>query len=331
MQCGVSRRLRIVATAACLAVTLLTFCQGDGAVQAENVPLIRVGTSSNDGSSVIFYAQDRGFFKKAGLNVEIEPFANGPAMASAVLSGALNVGVAPVVSIALAHLKDLPLIFIAPSAIYSAKAPIEALLVEKGSPITSGSDLMGKTVAVVSLNSLSQLGVEGWIDAHGGHAHSVRYVEMPFSEMMAALQRHPVDAAVIAEPALTLAKSNARVIGYPSNSIGRRFMLTGWFASTDWISKNPGTVARFTKALAEAAVWANDNQMLSAKILVAHTHISARIAAKMTRATFAERLTPLLVQPEIDAAAKYGILHNSFPASEIIDNNPRASRFPGKE
>lgn len=39
----------------------------------------------------------------------------------------------------------------------------------------------------------------------------------------------------------------------------------------------------------------------------------------MLRSYYGEKLSPLL-QPVIDAAAKYGAIANSFPASEIISS-----------
>jgi NitT/TauT family transport system substrate-binding protein len=289
-----------------------------GSARAQDLPLVRVGTSSNDASAVIYFAQDRGFFNRAGIRVEIEPDSNGAAVATAVLSGALDVGVSNVVSIALAHSKNLPLAFIAPSAIYSSTAPTTVLMAEKKSPISSGSSLSGKIVAVDGLNNITQVAAQGWIDTHGGDSRTVRFVELPFSEMGSALQRHVVDAAVIAEPALTAAKSHARVIGNPLDSIGHHFLINAWFANTTWIAKNPDVVKRFAYAMSNAAKWANDHRGQSALILIAHSRIPAQVVAKMTRATYAETLDPSLIQPEIDAAVKYGIIKETFSASELI-------------
>ena len=286
--------------------------------RAQSTPLIRIGTSSNDASAVVYFAQDAGFFNKAGVRVEIQPDTNGAAVAAAVMSGALDIGVSNVVSIALAHAKNLPLVLIAPSAIYSSTAPTTALLVEKTSPITSGSSLNGKTVAVDGLNNITQVAADGWIDSHGGDSRTVHFIELPFSEMGSSLQRHIVDAAVIAEPFLTEAKAGGRIIGYPYDSIGSRFIINGWFANTEWVAKNQDAVQRFSQALFAAARWANSHRAQTAPMLVAHSRISPAIVADMTRATYAETLDPSLLQPEIDAAARYGVLSSRFPARDLL-------------
>ena len=38
----------------------------------------------------------------------------------------------------------------------------------------------------------------------------------------------------------------------------------------------------------------------------------------MARVSYAEQSAPALIQPFIDAAAKYGVLHGTFPASELL-------------
>lgn len=315
MQPRVSRRL----CKAILAVLLLSICsQRPAVLYGQQLPVIRIGVSSNDGAAVAFYAQDQGLFAQAGLNAEIHPSTNGASVAAAVVAGGLDVAVSNVMSIASAHAKGIPLSFIAPSAMYSSKAPVNALLVEKDSTIGTAADLSGKTVAVDGLNNVTQVGAEGWIDSHGGDSRAVHFVEMPFSEMVAAIARHTVDAAVIAEPALSTAKTTARVLGYPLDSIGDHFILTGWFASNSWIAKNPDIVRRFANAIRKAAEWGNRNHNLSASILAAHSRIPITVIDHMTRAVYGEALDPKLLQPQINAAVRYGVLRTRFPASELI-------------
>ena len=56
--------------------------------------VIRAGTIPADVSAVITYANDLGYFKDAGLDVEISLFQSGPVIAPAVIGGTLDVGAA---------------------------------------------------------------------------------------------------------------------------------------------------------------------------------------------------------------------------------------------
>jgi hypothetical protein len=67
----------------------------------------------------------------------------------------------------------------------------------------------------------------------------------------------------------------------------------------------------------ETATWANANAQLSGTILSKYTKIDPDVVATIARAHFAEQLTPALMQPLIDAAAKYNGF-SSFPARDLI-------------
>lgn len=68
----------------------------------------------------------------------------------------------------------------------------------------------------------------------------------------------------------------------------------------------------------ETAAWANRNPKLSAPILVKDAKLNPDVAQSMVRTLYGERLDPSLLQPVIDATAKYDVIPKPFPAREII-------------
>jgi ABC-type nitrate/sulfonate/bicarbonate transport system substrate-binding protein len=77
-------------------------------------------------------------------------------------------------------------------------------------------------------------------------------------------------------------------------------------------------VKRYAAVMHETAVWANKNPQKSGQILAKYTKIDPELIATMARTRFAEQpLTPSLIQPLIDASAKYNDF-SSFPARELI-------------
>lgn len=105
---------RSVAAVALLAACVLMPPQQSG---AEAPAVVRVGTLLTDGASVIFYAKERGYFQRSGLDVEIQTLPSGPAIVAVVAGGDLDVGVADVATVAQARTRGLPLRFIAPGAV----------------------------------------------------------------------------------------------------------------------------------------------------------------------------------------------------------------------
>jgi ABC-type nitrate/sulfonate/bicarbonate transport system substrate-binding protein len=62
--------------------------------------VVRAGTIPADVAAVVEYARDLGYFKNAGLDVEIQIMQSGPVIAPAVIGGSLDVGAANTGSLA---------------------------------------------------------------------------------------------------------------------------------------------------------------------------------------------------------------------------------------
>jgi NitT/TauT family transport system substrate-binding protein len=285
---------------------------------AQQVATLKIATTPVDIGSQVFYAQDKGFFKANGLDAQIQVISNGAAITAAVISGALDVAQANIASLAAAHEAGLDVVIIAPAGQYSSKVPTTALVVAKNSPIRTAKDLNGKTLAGNGLKNITQVGAFAWMDKNGGDPSTTKFVEMPFPDMPGALLAGRIDAAVIAEPELSaaLSKGDVRVLGNCYDGIAKDFMIGAWFTTGTWARAHPDLVKRFEKAMVQTADWANKNQAASAEILTKYTKIE--VTPGMKRAVYADKLTPALVQPLIDGAAKYGITKKSFPANDII-------------
>ena len=123
---------------------------------------IRVGSSFNDSNAEAYYAVANGFFKQAGVNVEMTSFNNGAAAAAALASGALDVAVQPPMQIAQAIIGGLPFVVVAAGAINSVGAPAAWICVSPSSSIRTAKDLEGKTIALNALKSSSQNLLDAW-------------------------------------------------------------------------------------------------------------------------------------------------------------------------
>jgi ABC-type nitrate/sulfonate/bicarbonate transport system substrate-binding protein len=124
---------------------------------------------------------------------------------------------------------------------------------------------------------------------------------------------------MIAEPFLEASKPQVKFIAPVDDAIAPRFMSTGWIASNDWIKAHPAEAAKFAEVIMKTAVWANAHKKESAQILLKHTRITPETAATMSRVEYATALDPKMMQPSIDAAAKYSSAPmRDTPAAELI-------------
>jgi NitT/TauT family transport system substrate-binding protein len=273
---------------------------------ADPTPL-QLGTMGADGSAEPFYGADHNFFKDAGLDVKITVMNNTAQLASAVAGGALEIGYGSVIPLAQAHLHGLEFRVIAPALVYTAPALTNIIMTGKTSNVKTAADLNGQTVAVNGLRDLTQYEMQAWIDQNGGDVKSVKLIEMPFSEMGAALEANRVAAAIFAEPFATAAQSQARYLGNASLAIGKHYMVTGWFATTAWLAQNTATAKRLQAVMMQIARWANANHADTQQIILKYTKITPEVAAKMVRSSYGDaKADAALLQPVLDLAVKYG-------------------------
>jgi NitT/TauT family transport system substrate-binding protein len=285
---------------------------------SQTAPVIRVATTLNDSGAEVYYAQDKGFFEKAGLHVEIVTIASAGLLGSSVASGAIDIAETGVSVIATAHQKGLPFVIIAPAGVYSSKAPTTGLIALKSATFKTGADLAGKTVAVRDISSPAYVATRAWIDRTGGDSKSVKFVEIPDYDAAGALQAQRVDAAVIAEPDLqnAIAGGAFRMVAPVYSALGNEVLLGGYFTTTAYMQAHPDVVRTFAAVLAQTARWANKNQAESAAILAKHA--KSHVDSAMPRIAYTDRPTATLVQPTLDAAASYGQLSATFPAAELF-------------
>jgi NitT/TauT family transport system substrate-binding protein len=292
------------------------------AAAQEPAPL-NVAAIPSDISGSAYYAADNGYFKQGGLAASFLGLANGPAIASAVLGGSADVGYSNVISLAIAHTRNLPVTILFPANLHVHDAPTAGLLcVKKSSPIQSGKDLNGKVMAVIGLNNIADVAARAWIDKNGGDAKTVKSVELPFSEMKAALEAERIDAAVLdaSDPLLGTPGDTIRLIASTFDAVAPRFAPSVWFSTTAWVAAHPAQAKAFVSAMRRSALWANGHHPESAVILSKYTTVPAKDIQSLRRATYGDRLTPELIQPNIDVAVAYGVIKAGFPAADIITN-----------
>ena len=164
-----------------------------------------------DDVTPILYAQKTGMFAKAGLDVDLQKFNSGSAVTAAVIGGAIDIGKSSIIPLINAHVHGVPLQIVASGELRLTNEPISGMIVKKDSPITSARDLVGKTVAVVALGDLTHTGVRAWLDQNGVNSKSVRYLELPSSAVLAALNDGRIDAANVSNPIFTQIVSSGQV------------------------------------------------------------------------------------------------------------------------
>jgi NitT/TauT family transport system substrate-binding protein len=287
-------------------------------IRAQTAAPIRLAAEPNETYGEFLYGTESGIFRRAGLDVQMTLLPSAGAIATAVAGGALDVGLTDALVLANAFDRGVPLVAIAGSGFFRTTDPSSALCVAKTSAVRSAKDFEGRTIALGTLVSLTSISIKMWLRRNGADVGNVRFVEMPFSEMPAALQRGTVDGAYITEPQLSQQSAELRIVAIPYGAIADRFLISLVVSTRAWVAQNGETARRLVAAIYETARWANRNRDLTAPILAKYSKLEPEVIRHMRRTLFATTLQPGLVQPVLDAAFTYKALERQTSAVEMM-------------
>lgn len=304
-------RAAFVAALPVLATTRTAFAQA---------PALRVGCVPTDGFSEAWYAQDMGFFERAGLKVEIIPMNNGQGSVTAIAGNAIDVGISSVIAIANAAISGIPMCYIGAGNLYDPSNPSLALCVAKDSPVKGPKDFEGAAIAVAGLKDGTNLSTAVYLVKGGVDLSKVKFVEMPFPEMAPALKRGLVAGATISEPFLTGGAADIRPLPDAFAAVAKRYMLGGWFSSRRFAETQRPAAGKFMQVIYETGKWANANRVRSGEILVKYSRMSITTINAMRRATFAENMTPDMIEPLLRWAAQLKYIEHPIAAKDLIVN-----------
>jgi NitT/TauT family transport system substrate-binding protein len=290
------------------------------ALLAQELVELVIASAPDDDITPLLYAQKAGIFAAVGLSTKVLAASNGAAVAAAVAGGAVPIGKASLLSIILAHVRAVPFTIIAPCATADARGNYTGLLVLKDGPIHTASDLNGKVVCVPALNDMQFLATHVWIDANGGDSKSVSFIEAPVTAAGAAIDSGRIAAGILTNPALakSMATGKYRALGKPIEQTFNGLMISAYVADAGWVAKNADVVKRFGQVMVRASEYAGNHHDQTVDIIADFSGIERATVARMTRAAYATTLDPSIVQPLIDAAARYGAIKQTFDASELI-------------
>ena len=296
-------------------------CSGGGAAQSP--PTIHVAGCVCDDLKTVYYGIQSGIFRKYGLSVETVTVANGAAALASLIGGSSQVALTSTLPLFQGHSRGVGFTIVAPAQWYlSDGATAGTMLVKKGSPIQSGRDLNGKTIAVQSLRDLNWAGTMAWIDQTGGDSRTVKAVELPLPAVVPAISEGRVDAGSVQTPFLEegIASGQVRVVAKAYDAIGKRFEASVYVSMLDYVAANRDAFTRFARGMHEAVVYTNAHPIEMNDLVASFTKMDPAVVARTPRTTDPEWLEARWLQPVIDVAYKYKLIDRVFPAEELFSS-----------
>ena len=279
------RRLRalLALVLALLAGGVLAACGGDdesgggGSGDARPKPTtLNVGVIPIADVAPLYLGVEKGFFKEQKLTIKPKLAEGGAAITPAVLSGDFQIGFSNTVSLLIAASKDLPVQIIS-QGVLAGKDESEAwadLLVLKDGGIDEPKDLEGKTIAVNTLKNICEVTIKASLSKKGVDVSTLKFLEVPFPDMNAALEAKRVDGACVVEPFVSQGTAGeAKGIDPFYVDTAPDLTVATYFTSKQYAQENAGVVDRFVTAMNKSLDYAQSHPDETRAILTTYTEI----------------------------------------------------------
>ncbi len=300
-----------------LFAALVAFAIFAGVAQAQTKVTIGYGPGSAWAGAWI--AQDRGIFKKNGLDVNFSFISGGQVQAAALIADSVQIVGNNPIQILLADEAGANLLIVAGADGQSKAHPYSGVAINTAL-IKTLADFPGKKVAVPGLQSLMHIAFQMWLKMKGVDPAKVTYIESQMQNMPDQLATGQIDAAVSSPPFLDVlaSKPNAKVIHFTAELPQPDFMDAFYMARRDWVAANPKALAGFRASISEATDMIIKDPEIVRPELVKYLKMKPEDAAKTTLPNFFADVTPAMTQFWIDATHEFGVTNGTLTVDDVL-------------
>jgi NitT/TauT family transport system substrate-binding protein len=292
-----------------------------GAATAQDLQTIRLSLLPFSESLPAVIANKQGFFKEAGIAVDVKMFDAGALALPVLQSGHIDIAFSNTISTLQVIERGLDLVILGPGAAARTAPPdtTAAVMVRKGS-LKSLKDLEGKRMAVNVVNSATWLFVVAALEKNGVDYTKVRFVELPNPQQNAALLNGQVDAITQPEPFRTVLMDTgqAEIAAWPQLETAPGSDITQYIALAPWVAKNHDLAVKFARAVARGSAFANSNDAITRDINQDFTHLNPAYKDKVQLPFFGTKVNYAGMQDIIALMIKYKLLKGPIDITQRI-------------
>ncbi|WP_214404339.1 ABC transporter substrate-binding protein [Pseudonocardia lacus] len=263
-------------------------------------------------------ADRAGYFRDEGLDVELVTIQGGAVALPQLVGESLDLSWTSWPSVILAQEQGVSDFRILQPGYRTAEKSFQ-LMTMPGSAVRTPRDLVGKRVATNTFRSITEIMARSALQDAGVDPADVEFVELPFPDMMPALQNDQIDAAILLEPFITLAKAQLDATSILDVATGATadLPIAGVTATARFARENPNTLAAFERALGKAQSEMDDRTIVE-QTLTGYTTVKPEIAPELTLGTWPSSLTADDLQRVADLMLRFGVLRQEFDVAPLL-------------
>jgi NitT/TauT family transport system substrate-binding protein len=274
--------------------------------------------SAVTGFASAFVAQEQGFFKKRGFEVDLQLTNNTANVPAALVSNSVQVGGTTIPTVIQAIDAGLDLVLFAAGGVFPLDG--DALVARQGSGIQKPADMKGKTVGVPGIGALLHFMLVRYLKQNGIDPSEVKFVEVGFVQAGDALKSGAIDVFPAVAP------FSSRII-----QSGAGYAFAQWLKETPdgtltvvhaatrkWATENKGLIANFRAGMGEANAFIKGNREGFNTATAKYTRLPPPVVAALAPPNLVVDMTPAQVKWWIDLAKDQKLIKNDIDAAKLI-------------
>lgn len=295
-----------------------------GATTSEEPRTVSVAVAPIAHYAPLHLGVEKGFFEEEGLTIDFASGRIGTETVTAVISGTIEFAAVALPPLLVAEAEGLDVSLVAPSTVTPGESDESsvALLTDAGSEIQSVEDLEGATIAVNALQAQLELMVRLAVEQGGGDPEGLEFVEVPFPEMPAALQRGDVDAIAAVEPFVSAAVGDGAVsVAEIDRALPAEAPVTAFFTSRSLAESDPELVTRFRNAMIKSQEYAAEHLDEVRAIIPEFSEVPSDVAQQMALPTYSSSVSREGVVATVDAMNQFGFLSGEPDVDSMLQSS----------
>lgn len=230
---------------------------------SSNLTRVSVGNFPNSALTLPYaVAEDQGFFKAAGLDVQTVPSTSGPALVSALIGGTTQIAVQVPPNAFPAMQQGEPLL---------ALPPYGRLDLDIVTPSSSGiagiKSLAGKKIGVTARGAFTETFARYVLQQNGVDPTNVTFIAVgALATQEVALRNHEIDATVLSSDTTAAATAHginlttlASSLNGTAGPLGQIGLQSFWATTKGYRSSHPQVVDEFCTAMNRSVSWLDNN------------------------------------------------------------------------
>lgn len=307
--------------AALLAVSAITAC-GSSTSDDGTATTVKVGAPPIASSVPLWLGVEAGIFEKHGIDLEIDQNATTSALIPSVVSDTLQGAVYAWGGQFAGNANNLPIVGIANLSTGGASDEEDEtqMVTLTSSGIDDLGELRGKTIGLNTLGGALHVEAVNMLNTAGLQPDDYELISISPTEQGAALRAGRIDAALLAEPFLTMLSQQEDI-----NQLGGAHFrlipsqpIINFVVATEWAESNPDAIESLQRALAEAVGYAEDNPDEARQVLQQNLDLPEAVVEEMTLPIFDSTIDLAKLQSLHQAMVDAGFIERELDVSNVI-------------